>query len=343
MVSLTEEGWEQNGWGKYITDTIWNRKEKILIFFDLYGYPIELLQQMDEKTKNRKKELAKVYQEFLKEGRKIEEVLFEELAKGCFLEEFIERETLETYRKRYATKESLFQETKIVEVRVHQSGYSVIVLLPWEKNEIAIVNWEIFDGKERNCFFIWKEPRWLNEVEDEMFGKLICFADECIMPEYWGTYLNYELFGREEVIPISFNLGFYNMNLVSYLDEEETREEKQELWNVYQEFKKSAELIENTLFKELFEGNYLVELELEEEELEDYRKKYQKKEDLFSDIVIVEVRIHAYDCEVIISAPWEEGDVAIVIAEICDKEKRSGVLIAEIEAEPVEMEYEFEL
>ena len=176
-----------------------------------------------------------------------------------------------------------------------------------------------------------------------MFGKLICFADECIMPEYWGTYLNYELFGREEVIPISFNLGFYNMNLVSYLDEEETREEKQELWNVYQEFKKSAELIENTLFKELFEGNYLVELELEEEELEDYRKKYQKKEDLFSDIVIVEVRIHAYDCEVIISAPWEEGDVAIVIAEICDKEKRSGVLIAEIEAEPVEMEYEFEL
>ncbi len=343
LVSFTEEGWKQNGWGKYITDTIWNRKEKILILFDLYGYPIELLQQMDEKTENRKKELAKVYQEFLKEGRKIEEVLFEELMEGSFLEELIEHETLETYRKRYATRESFFQETKIVEVRIHQSGYSVIVLLPWEKNEIAIVNWEIFDGKERNCFFIWKEPRWLNEVEDEMFGKLICFADECIMPEYWGTYLNYELFGREEVIPISFNLGFYNMNLVSYLDEEETREEKQELWNVYQEFKKSAELIENTLFKELFEGNYLVELELEEEELEDYRKKYQKKEDLFSDIVIVEVRIHAYDCEVIISAPWEEGDVAIVIAEICDKEKRSGVLIAEIEAEPVEMEYEFEL
>ncbi len=159
MVSLTEEGWEQNGWGKYITDTIWNRKEKILIFFDLYGYPIELLQQMDEKTKNRKKELAKVYQEFLKEGRNIEEVLFEELAKGCFLEEFIERETLETYRKRYATKESLFQETKIVEVRVHQSGYSVIVLLPWENNEIAIVSWNMFDRKKRDYFLVWKEAR----------------------------------------------------------------------------------------------------------------------------------------------------------------------------------------
>ena len=344
LVSLTEEGWEQNGWGKYITDTIWNRKEKILILFDLYGYPIELLQQMDEKTKNRKKELAKVYQEFLKEGRKIEEVLFEELSKGCFLEEFIERETLETYRKRYATKESLFQETKIVEVRVHQSGYSVIVLLPWENNEIAIVSWNMFDRKKRDYFLVWKEARWLNEVEDEMFGKLICFAEECIIPWYWGTYLDYSLFGRRRVIPIQFNLYFYNMNLVSDFDEEEeTREEKQKLWNVYQEFKKSAELIEDTLFKELFEGNYLVELELEEEELENYRKKYQKKEDLFSDITIVEVRIYAYDCEVIISAPWEEGYVAITIAEICDKENRSGMLITETESLIVEMNDEFEL
>ncbi len=343
LVSLTEEGWKQNGWGKYITDTIWNQEEKIFVLFDLYGYPVDFVQQMDEKIKKRKEELAKVYQEFLKEGNKIKEELFEEFLNGYFFEELIEKETLETYRKRYATKESLFQEAKIVEVRIHQSGYSVIVLLPSEKNEITVVNWNIFDLKERNCFFIWREPRWLNEVEDEMFGKLICFAEECIIPWYWGTYLNYELFGREEVIPIKFDLDFCNMNLVSYLDEEETREEKQELWNVYQEFKKSAEIIEDVLFEELFEGNYLVELGLEEKELEYYRRKYQKREDLFSDIRVVEVRIHLYDCEVIISVPWEEGDVAIVIAEICDKEKRSGALIAEIEAEPVLMEYEFEL
>ena len=42
-----------------------------------------------------------------------------------------------------------------------------------------------------------------------MFGKLICFAEECIIPWYWETYLDYSLFGQRRVIPIQFNLYFY--------------------------------------------------------------------------------------------------------------------------------------
>lgn len=70
-----------------------------------------------------------MYHTFLKEGNRIKEVLFKEFSNGCFFEELIEKETLETYRKQYTTKESLFEETEIVEVRIHRSGYSVIILL----------------------------------------------------------------------------------------------------------------------------------------------------------------------------------------------------------------------
>lgn len=225
MVYLVDEKWKRNGWGKYITDTIGNRKEKILVLYDLYGYPMDFVQQqMDEKTRKRKERLGKVYQEFVKDKSKIKDVLLEELLDGCFFEELLERETLEMYRKIYSSKEHLFQETQIVEVRIHLSGYSIMVLFPWEENEIAIVNWKIFDPEKKDCFLIWEEARWLNEVRDEILGELICFASESLEPDCWGTYLKYPLFYRKEVIPIKFNLYFCSMNLQSVLDEKETIE-----------------------------------------------------------------------------------------------------------------------
>lgn len=44
VICFLEEEWEQNIWGKYITDTIWNRKERLFVLFDLYEDSIGFVQ-----------------------------------------------------------------------------------------------------------------------------------------------------------------------------------------------------------------------------------------------------------------------------------------------------------
>lgn len=112
------------------------------------------------------------------------------------------------------------------------------------------------------------------------------------------------------------------------------------LWNVYQEFIKNGTIVEDILFEKFSKGNYLIEEGLGKEEVEEYRSKYKTKEELFKDIEIVEVRIHLYDYDVIVSVPWEEWDIAIAVREIFDEKERYGYLYPEEESPPAEMKYD---
>lgn len=235
LVCFSDEKLKYNYWGKYVTDPLWNREEMLLVIFDLYERNTNSYQsQLDRKTRKRKEQLWSVYQEWFRNGKRAEEILFEEFLNGFFFEKGYEKEEIEEYRRKYPTKEELFQASCIVEVRIHLNGYSVIVLVPWEEREVAIVNWKIFDPKERCGFLVWEEVRWLNEVTDEMLGELICFADEELQPVCWGKYEKCNLFHREKVLPIKFHLFFCNVNFASYYDEEkDTIKWKKRLWDVY--------------------------------------------------------------------------------------------------------------
>lgn len=52
----------------------------------------------------------------------------------------------------------------------------------------------------------------INEVKDEILGKLVCFANEELEPNCWGKCINYKLFFRKEDIIVKFNLYFCNVN-----------------------------------------------------------------------------------------------------------------------------------
>lgn len=180
----------------------------------------------------------------------------------------------------------------------------------------------------------------INVVEDSVLGSLICFANEKLQPIYWGKYFKYQLFLKESEIPFLFHLYFCNENFNTIGWKEETVNEwKKMLWNVYQEFLKNGNIVEDILFNEILDGIFLEEEGFEEEEVQKYQKKYKIKEELFKDVTVIEVRIHLHNYTVIASLPFKKEKIAIVVWNIFDKEKRYGYLISEEESEPVEMDY----
>lgn len=179
----------------------------------------------------------------------------------------------------------------------------------------------------------------LNEINDKILGHLMCFSDEDLEPRCWGKYLNYKLFFREEIIIVKFDLYFCDVNYYTLLEKEDVVKEKMKLWKVYQEFLLHGTRAEDTLFQEFSQGCFLEEEGLEKEEIEEYRKKYKSKEELFKDIKIIEVRINFNSYDIIISVPWREGKLSIVDWDLFDEEHRRGFLMPEEETYPVEMEY----
>lgn len=165
-----------------------------------------------------------------------------------------------------------------------------------------------------------------NVVKDKMFGALICFASDEWEPVEWGKYIKYKLFSKEEVIKVGLNMLFYNESYETpYWEENEVLEGKQQVWKVYQEFIKHGNIVEDILFEEC---------------LREGITKYKTKEELNQNVRIIEVRIHWYNYAVIVSIPWEERDVAVVVCDVFDEAERYGYVIPEEEADPVEMNYE---
>ena len=45
----------------------------------------------------------------------------------------------------------------MLEVRIYLHNYTVVVSLPFKKEKIAIVVWDIFDKEKRHCYLISEE------------------------------------------------------------------------------------------------------------------------------------------------------------------------------------------
>ena len=183
----------------------------------------------------------------------------------------------------------------------------------------------------------------VNIIEDKILGCMVCLANETWQPVKWAKYLNYLLFKKRSRICFGFDLYFFNVNfdVIGWdMEEEEIEEKKKRMCLVYQEFLKHGDIVEEILWKEFLDGiDWEEELGWNEKEQETYRRKYKTKEVLFQDVTVIEVRIYFDHYAVVISLPFIEENLVIVVNNIFEKEEQYSFLIAEEESEPIEMDY----
>ena len=104
--------------------------------------------------------------------------------------------------------------------------------------------------------------------------------------------------------------------------------------------RRDRDIVEKILWKEFLDGiDWEEELGWNEKEQETYRRKYKTKEVLFQDVTVIEVRIYFDHYAVVISLPFIEENLVIVVNNIFEKEEQYSFLIAEEESEPIEMDY----
>jgi len=140
LVCFANEKWEPVNWGKYIKYRLFSKEEIIRVNFDLYfynvDYDIPYMEEEKGKYEKHKEQIWKVYQEFIRNGNVVEDILFEECK-----EQGIEK---------YKTKEELNQDVQIVEATIGLYDYSVTVSVPWDELELAIVVSDVLNKKYKS-------------------------------------------------------------------------------------------------------------------------------------------------------------------------------------------------
>lgn len=170
LMCFANEELEPICWGKYVRCKLFFREEIVSIKFDLYFYDVNFnipyLDENEDRLIDEKKKMWKVYQEFLLHEDRAEDILFEEFSEGFFLEEEgFEQEEVDKYREKYKTKEELFKEVTILEVRIFINGYHVIISVPWKEGKIAIADWHVFEKEKRKGYLIPEEESCQVEME----------------------------------------------------------------------------------------------------------------------------------------------------------------------------------